>query len=100
MLHPLVFDTRHESLKGEDGFVVERITLGDDSLLLVLLCDGHGGADAAALAIDALLPIFIRNANRMPSDLGAAATRAFAVIHSTLCDPRASPSMYILPKNV
>ena len=32
-----------KELKGEDGVRVERFTVGEDSILAALLCDGHGG---------------------------------------------------------
>jgi len=72
-------------LKGEDAYGSRKLVLeSSDELHVTFVCDGHGGAAAAQLCADKLLPILIEEArgDGSTASLQRAATRACARLHA------------------
>mmetsp|Transcript_43021 Transcript_43021/g.135779 ORF Transcript_43021/g.135779 Transcript_43021/m.135779 type:complete len:340 (-) Transcript_43021:644-1663(-) len=72
-------------LKGEDAYGYRKLVLeSSDELHVTFVCDGHGGAAAAQLCADKLLPMFIEEArgDGSTASLQRAAARACARLHA------------------
>jgi len=71
--------------KGEDAHAVRIVDVGDETLLLALVADGHGGARASSTLAEQLLPKVIEVAeNTSTAGLEAAMARAFAILHAEI----------------
>jgi len=71
--------------KGEDAHAVRIVEVGDETLLLALVADGHGGARASSTLAHSLLPKVIEEAeNTSTAALEAAMVRAFAILHAEI----------------
>ena len=88
-LRPCIFGSHAASLKGEDGLRVDRLTIGTENVTAALVVDGHGGHQAAALAIDNLLPLIAERARGDASSpsLQHAAAISFALLHERMRAP-------------
>ena len=81
------FGYKTATYKGEDGLLIERMQLGADTVVCLLLVDGHAGAEAAAHVLQEMVPTVLRacgDASPSPAALGAAVRRAFAECHAHL----------------
>jgi len=80
------FGSHAVTLKGEDGLRAERISIGGEQIMAALVCDGHGGHEAAALVIDQLIATFADAAHGDASaaSLRVAAATAFAALHDKM----------------
>lgn len=73
-------------LKGEDGLRVDRMVVGSDQLVVALLCDGHGGHEAAACVLNDLGGHVVQAAcgDASAASLRSAVEIAFATCHASL----------------
>ena len=71
--------------KGEDAHAVHIVDVGDETLLLALVADGHGGARASSTLAEQLLPKVIEEAeNTSAAALETAMLRSFAILHAEI----------------
>jgi serine/threonine protein phosphatase PrpC len=83
-----VFASHALLLKGEDGLRVERLMIGGEIVLCAVVMDGHGGHQAALLAVDNIIECICEEShdNASSISLSQALRRAFARLHGLLLE--------------
>ena len=77
-----VFGAAQHVVKDEDRYLVEEVQLAGERIILVLLADGHGGAEASHIVADAMLQQFQSCApNGSFENLNSTIVAAFGVVH-------------------